>query len=108
MRLQKIRERAGLLLAALDTGEQRLIQVAQENFSKAVEEAWQAYQNGEIETQVGGQALPRSMYLYATRELPQEVIHLRRWSMVEREITGFVRLMDRVIVPTENRRYSPE
>jgi hypothetical protein len=103
MRLQKIRESAGLLLAALDTREQQIIQEAQENFSEAVEEAWQAYQKGEIETQigVGGQALPRSMYLYATRELPQEVIHLRRWSTVERELTSFVRTMDRVLLPTE-------
>ena len=103
MRLKMIRESAGLLLAALDTREQRLIQAAQENFSKAVEEAWQAYQKGEIETRVDGQALPRSMYLYATRELPQEVTHLRRWSTVEREITSFVRLMDLVIAPSENR-----
>jgi hypothetical protein len=102
MCVQKIRESAGLLLAALDTREQRIIQEAQENFSEAVEEAWQAYQKGEIETQVVGQALPRSMYLYATRELPQEVVYLRRWSTVERELTSFVRTMDRVIVPSEN------
>jgi len=101
MRLNKVREGAGLLLAALDTREQRIIQEAQENFSKAVEEAWLAYQKGEIKTQVGGQALPRSMYLYATRELPQEVVHLRRWSTVERELTSFVRTMDRVLLPSE-------
>jgi len=101
MRLQKIRESAGLLLAALDTKEQRIIQKAQESFSQAVEEAWQAYQKGEIETQIGGQALPRSMYLYATRELPQEVVHLRRWTTVERELTSFVQTMDRVLLPTE-------
>jgi hypothetical protein len=101
MRLQKIRESAGLLLAALDTREQQIIQEAQENFSEAVEEAWQSYQKGDIETQVGGQALPRSMYLYATRELPQEVVHLRRWSTVERELTSFVRTMDRILLPTE-------
>jgi hypothetical protein len=62
MRLHKIRESAGLLLAALDTREQRVILEAQQNFSKAVEAAWQAYQQGEIETQVGAQTLPRSMY----------------------------------------------
>jgi hypothetical protein len=103
MHLPKIRESAGLLLAALDTREQRTILEAQQNFSKAVEDAWQAYQKGEIETQVGGQALPRSMYLYATRELPQEVVHLRRWSTVERELASFVRTMDRVLVPSEKR-----
>jgi hypothetical protein len=101
MRLHKIRESAGLLLAALDTREQRVILEAQQNFSKAVEAAWQAYQQGEIETQVGAQTLPRSMYLYATRELPQEVVHLRRWSTVERELTSFVRTMDRVLLPIE-------
>jgi hypothetical protein len=101
MRLQKIRESAGLLLAALDTREQRVILEAQQNFSKAVEEAWLAYQKSQIETQVGGQALPRSMYLYATKELPQEVVHLRRWTTVERELTSFVQTMDRVLLPTE-------
>jgi hypothetical protein len=101
MRLHKIRESAGLLLADLDTREQRVILEAQQNFSKAVEAAWQAYQQGEIETQVSAQTLPRSMYLYATRELPQEVVHLRRWSTVERELTSFVRTMDRVLLPIE-------
>ena len=103
MYLEKIRETAGLLLAALDTREQRVIQAAQQNFSTAVEAAWQAYQHGRIETRLQEQALPRSMYLYATRELPQEVTHLRRWSTVEREITNFLRTMDLVVAPTETR-----
>jgi hypothetical protein len=36
MRLERIRKTADLLLAALDTGEQRVIQEAQQNFSIAV------------------------------------------------------------------------
>lgn len=103
MRLEKIRETATLLLAALETREQRVIQTAQQNFSEAVEEAWLAYQKGDIQTRVGAQALPRSMYLYATRELPQEVTHLRRWSTVGREITNFLRTVDLIIAPTEVR-----
>jgi hypothetical protein len=102
MHLEKIRETASLLLTALDTREQRAIQEAQQDFSEAVAEAWQVYQQGDIDTRTG-QALPHSMYLYATRELPQEVAHLRRWSTVKREITNFLRTMDLVVVATEAR-----
>ncbi len=102
MHLEKIRETADLLLAALDIREQRVIQEAQQNFSGAVAEAWRFYQQGDINTKTG-QALPYSMCLYATRELPQEVAHLRRWSTVKHEITNFIRTMDLVVVPTEAR-----
>ena len=52
MVLDKIREKARLLLAALDTREQRTIQTAQQEFSTAVETAWQAYRHGKIEGRV--------------------------------------------------------
>lgn len=90
MPLQKIQKTAGLLLEALNSREQRAIEQAQRNFSQAVEEGWRAYQQGRLNIR-SGQTLPRSMYLYATRELPQEVAHLRRWSTVAREINNFMR-----------------
>jgi hypothetical protein len=101
MFLEKMRESAEALLAALETNEHQLIQEAQQNFSQAVEAAWRAYERGKIQTKGSRQALPRSMYLYATRELPQEVVHLRRWSTVKREITTFLRMMELVVVPSE-------
>lgn len=103
MVLERVHETAGLLLAALDTRELRMIQTAQQNFSQAVEAAWQAYQKGQIDTRVKGQALPRTMYLYATRELPQEVAYLRRWSTMERELTNFLRMMDLIVAPAAKR-----
>jgi len=101
MFLEKVKETADLLLAALDTREEKLIQEAQRNFSQAVEGAWQAYEQGKIQTRARQGTLPRAMYLYATRELPQEVTHLKRWSTMKREITDFLRTMDLVIAPLE-------
>ncbi len=97
MLVEKMRQTAQELMGALDTNELGAIQAAQQQFSLAVEEAWQAYQQGKIQAAGLGEALPRSMYLYATRELPQEVAFWRRWSTVKREITSFLRMIDLVV-----------
>lgn len=106
MLLEKVKETAGRLLAALDTGEEKLIQEAQRDFSQAVEGAWQAYQRGRIQTRTVQATLPRAMYLYATRELPQEVIYFKRWPTMKREITEFLRAMDFLIAPSESSKES--
>jgi hypothetical protein len=95
MPIEKVRKTADNLLTALTTREQAAIQQAQQKFSRAVEEAWQEYQGGNLDIQ-SKQTLPQSMYLYATRELPQEVAWLRRWSTVEREISNFLKTVNRI------------
>ena len=70
MSLGIMQETMGRLLASLEEGDSAALQAAQEEFSRAVEEAWQAYQGGGIRTQLRGQALPRTMYLFATQERP--------------------------------------
>jgi len=101
MPIEKVRKTANNLLTALSTHEQTTIEQAQKQFSRAVEEAWREYQAGNLDT-YGRQTLPRSLYLYATRELPQEVTYLRRWSMVEREINKFLRTVS-LIKPTRKK-----
>ncbi|NMC76899.1 MAG: hypothetical protein GYA60_06355 [Candidatus Methanofastidiosa archaeon] len=40
-------------------------------FTNAIENAWEVYSKGKIDTKVN--ALPRVMYIYATQELPKEI-----------------------------------
>ena len=101
MPIERVQTTANNLLDALSTREQTVIQKAQQEFSQAVEEAWWEYEAGKLDV-YGRQTLPRSLYLYATRELPQEVTYLRRWSMVEREIRKFLRTV-KLIRPTRKK-----
>lgn len=57
-----------LILAIETGGNYNEKQIA---FSTAIERAWESYSKGEIDTKV--KALPRVMYIYATKELPEEI-----------------------------------
>ena len=57
-----------LILAIETDGNYNEKQIA---FSTAIERAWESYSKGEIDTKV--KALPRVMYIYATKELPDEI-----------------------------------
>lgn len=80
------------LLAALESRDGKAISEAAGAFSKAVDDAWQAYLRSEIPTQVRGQALPRTMHRFATEELPAMVTSPQQWPAVAREIRLFLKM----------------
>ncbi|MEA3341454.1 MAG: hypothetical protein U9R15_15940 [Chloroflexota bacterium] len=82
------------LLATLESKDFQAIQEAAKSFSQAVDDAWQAYQQGEIPTQMRGQAFPRMMYQFATVELPAAVADPQRWPAIAREVRNFINMID--------------
>jgi len=102
MVLEQMRKALERLQQALEEGDSQKIRQVQEEVSRAFRLAWEKYQQGDIRTQIRGQALPRTMYLFATEELPAAVDDPARWPALRRELGNLRRLMDLVIVPEEN------
>jgi len=102
MILEKMRNALERLQQALEEGDGQRIRHAQQEVSQAFRLAWEKYQQGDIRTQIRGQALPRTMYLFATEELPAAVDDPARWPALRHELGNFRRLMDLVIAPEEN------
>jgi len=88
------------LLAALESNEPKTIQETAQGFSQAVNGAWQAYQQGEIPTQMRGQAFPRMMYQFATVELPVAIVDPQRWPAITREVRNFINMIGIVVTQT--------
>ena len=102
MILEQMQNALERLQQALEEGDGQKIRQVQEEISRAFRLAWEKYQQGGIRTQIRGQALPRTMYLFATEELPTAVDDPARWPALKHELGNFRRLMDLVIVPEEN------
>jgi len=102
MVLEQMRKALERLQQALEEGDSQKIRQVQEEVSRAFRLAWEKYQQGDIRTQIRGQALPRTMYLFATEELPAAVDDPARWPALRRELGNLRRLMDLVIVPEDN------
>jgi len=97
MPIVKMVETGEQVLAAIELKDLEAIQQAAKSFSQAVGDAWQAYQEGEISTQVRGQALPRTMYQFATVELPLAIADPQRWPAIAREMRTFLNMVNIVI-----------
>ena len=96
--LLKMVETGERLLATLESNDLEAIQEAAKSFSQAVDDAWQAYQQGEIPTQMRGQAFPRMMYQFATVELPTAIADPQRWPAIAREVRNFINMID-IVAP---------
>jgi len=103
MLIVKMVETGKRLLAALESKDLEVIQEAAKSFSRAVDDAWQAYQQGEIPTQMRGQAFPRMMYQFATVELPAAIADPQRWPTIAREVRNFVNMID-IVAPQAGER----
>lgn len=80
------------LVISLEEKNVETVRENQELFSRFMEQMWAAYQQGEIEFHVRGQALPRMMYLFATEELPQSITNPEQWPKLARELRNFMRM----------------
>ncbi len=99
MHIQRIIETSHEVLKALDQKNRQLIEETAASLAQAVEDTWQAYQNGNIPTQVRGQALPLTMYYFATEELPLSIRDETQWASIAKEIKIFLRMVDIVATP---------
>jgi hypothetical protein len=93
MLIAKMVETGKRLLAALESNDLEAIQEAAKSFSQAVDDAWQAYQQGEIPTQMRGQAFPRMMYQFATVEMPAAIADPQRRPAIAREVRNFINMI---------------
>ncbi len=98
--LERMEKEAKALLEALERRDRAAVDAAQRRFSQTLAEAWDRYQQGGITVAVQG--LPRVMYQWAVKELPQRVQDPARWPEVQRELKGFLRTVQWVVEPEEN------
>ncbi|HFD39392.1 MAG TPA: hypothetical protein ENJ31_06035 [Anaerolineae bacterium] len=99
MVIRHLRDAADALRQALDQEDAKAIQDAQEEFSRAVKEAWQLYENGQLVVEMRG--LPRLMYFWAVDELPERIQDPAQWLSLRRELGHFLRVMELSIKPQE-------
>lgn len=97
MPIMKMIETGEQILRAIESKDIEAIQKATISFSQAVDDAWQAYQDGEISTQMRGQALPRTMYQFAVEELPSAIADPQQWSAIAREIRIFINMVGIIV-----------
>ena len=102
MVLEQMRNALERLQQALEEGDTQKVRQALDEVNWTVRLAWEKYQQGDIRTQIRGQALPRTMYLFVTEELPAAVNDPAQWSALRRKLSNFRRMIDLVIVPEEN------
>ncbi len=96
--LLKMVETGKRLLATLESNDLEAVQETAKSFSQAVNDAWQVYQQGEIPTQMRGQAFPRMMYQFATTELPVAIVDPQRWPAIVREMRNFINMIN-IVAP---------
>jgi hypothetical protein len=83
-----------LIMSIENNGNYKEKQIA---FTKAIEKAWEVYSEGKIETKVN--AMPKVMYIYATKELPEE-IEKGNLSKILLELKQFKNTMKHVVEPS--------
>lgn len=87
------------LLNAIEQGNPEAVEAGYHRFRKAVQAAWERYQQGVIT--VAARGLPRAMYLWVTEELPLQIRDSDRWPDVRRQLTQFIRTVQWVVEPKE-------
>ncbi len=96
--IEQIKETLAALLDAIEVGETAQVKQAQERFVQATQYAWDQYEQGKITVTMRG--LPRVMYQWVTRELPEMIQDREQWPMVKRELRRFQRLLDALLDPS--------
>jgi hypothetical protein len=72
----------------------------QRNFTKAVEIAMGAFQQGKIQVDVS-QALPKVMYGWAVNELPIEIKNIEKLSSIKNQLILFQNTIETILRPRE-------
>ena len=100
--LTAMREAGDHLVQALASQDPELVQSAAQRFIAAVENAWRVYQQGDIVTQVRGQALPRTMYHFAVHELPAMIAVPEKWPLAARQVRMFLNTVTAIAAGPHN------
>ena len=99
--LDQMEEKLLSLLNSIDNGESMEILVQnQRNFTKAVEIAMAAFQQGTIKVDVS-QALPKVMYGWAVNELPTEINNTEKLSNIKNQLILFHNTIENILRPKE-------
>ena len=99
--LDQMEEKLISLLNAIEKGDSmdNLIQ-NQRNFTRAVEIAMGAFQQGKIKVDVS-QALPKVMYGWAVDELPIEIKNIEKLSSIKNQLILFQNTIENILRPKE-------
>ena len=97
--LDEMRNLLTELIEALEKGDITGVQQKGEAFIKSVDEAWELYNHGGIETDE--KALTKVMYMFVKEELPRMLKDPQQYADVLVELRRFRRVMDSVLRPRE-------
>lgn len=89
------------LLAAFESNNPQMVQACAHEFSQAVNAAWDAYTQGRIPTAIKGAAIPRTMYQFATVELPALILDPQQWPVAIRQLRLFLNMLNVVVANTQ-------
>jgi hypothetical protein len=101
MVLEQMRNALEQLQQAFEEENAQKVQQAMDEVNRTFRLAWEKYQQGDISIQVRGQALPRTIYLFVTEELPAAVNNPTQWPDLRRKLSIIRRMIDLVVMPKE-------
>ncbi|MCX7838251.1 MAG: hypothetical protein N2559_02175 [Anaerolineae bacterium] len=97
MYIQRIIATGQELLTAFESNNPQTIQASAQKFSQAVSAAWDAYTQGQIPTTFKGAAVPRTMYQFATVELPAMILDPQQWTAASKQLRLFLNMLTVVV-----------
>ena len=99
--LDQMEEKLLSLLNSIDNSDSMEILIKnQQNFTKAVEIAMGAFQQGKITVDVS-QALPKVMYGWAVNELPIDIKNNEKLSSIKNQLILFQNTIENILRPKE-------
>ncbi|MFX1276425.1 MAG: hypothetical protein ACFFBP_17180 [Promethearchaeota archaeon] len=99
--LKKLEENLQILLTSINDEESiEKILENQQNFTRVIEDAMEAFQKGNIKVDVS-QALPKVMYGWAVNELPNEIKNPEKHARVKNQLILFMNTIENILRPEE-------